>query len=106
MVQKSCALDEQEETLNVFPKQADDRMFAYSCIPAGIRYYRRLLEQYPDDVRLIKEDQYRIDVELPSSWYRRPLPPRKRIMTDEQRAAAVERLKAAMEKRKEVNAHE
>ena len=95
--------DEQEEILNVFPKQTTDRMSAYSCIPAGIRYYQGLLERFPDDVKLIKADQYGIEVDLPLSWYRRPKPPAKKNLTDDQRAAAAARLKASRQKRKGAN---
>lgn len=94
--------DEQEEILNLFPKQTSDRMSAYSCIPAGIRYYQGLLEQYPDEVKLIKADQYGIEVDLPVSWYRRPKPPAKKNLTADQRAAAAARLSAARQKRREV----
>ena len=92
--------DEQEEILNLFPKQTSDRMSAYSCIPAGIRYYQKLLEQFPDEVTLVKADQYGIEVELPASWYRRPKKPNKRNLSDDQRAEAAARMAAIREKRK------
>lgn len=96
----NLSFDEQEEILNYLPRQSSDRMSAYSCIPAGIRYYQGLLEQYPDEVKLIKADRYGIEVELPASWYRRPKKPNKRILSEDQRAEAAARLAAAREKRK------
>ena len=69
-------------------------MNVYSCIPHETRYLRNLAQEHPDEVRIIREDAFGIDVELPVSWFRRPKPPCKKNFTEEQRNALAERLRS------------
>ena len=91
----SVSAAEQETCINYFPRQVTDRMSVYSCIPGEVRYYLKLASDYPEDVRILTQDKYGIGVEMPSAWYRRPKPPNKRNLTEEQKAAAAARLTAA-----------
>ena len=57
----------------------------------------RLAEQHPDQVRIIEhpDDNYGVLLaELPKSWFKIS-PPRSRTMSEEQKAAAAERLRNA-----------
>lgn len=61
----------------------------------------KLQESYPDKVEIAyapEENDGMIVAHLPKNWFKIS-PPRKREMTDEQRAAAAERLASARSKR-------
>ena len=88
---------EQETIINIVPAQVGNRINIYSCIPADVRYYRKLVADNPGDVIMIREDGYGIEIEIPFSWLRRPKPPKR--MSDDQRAAAALRLQLARERR-------
>ena len=99
-MKESVSLDEQETILNIVPAQISKRMSIYSCIPPEVRYCRKLANEHPEEVIVIKENDYGIEIEVPASWYRRPKPPAKKTMTVEQRAEAAARLAEARKKRK------
>ena len=63
-----------------------------------VRHMRKLCEDYPDDVQIISDDEESMLIHAPISWFREPKPKTKRVMTEEQRAAAAERLRLAREK--------
>ena len=68
---------------------------------AWVNKLLKLADAYPDDIRIIAhpDDNYGVLlVELPKSWFKIS-PPRKRTLTEEQKAAAAERLKNARQKR-------
>lgn len=60
------------------------------------RRIKKLAEKYPDDVKIKDENQYHLMVELPAKWIRVSPP---RFVSEEQRAAASERLKAYRKKK-------
>ncbi len=95
----NVSLEEQETTISLFPKQVLEKAEIYSCIPSTMNRLRKYAEQFPDDVKVTREDQIGIFVNVPASWVtiRRP---RQVILSDEQRAAAAERLQAARQKKK------
>lgn len=66
-----------------------------------LRRFRRDAELYPDQVivKCVNEDGSMI-VQYPYSWCKPPRPPRKVNLTDEQRSAASERMKALAASRK------
>lgn len=88
-------LDEQETTINLFPKQVSDRADVYSCVPAMMAKLRKLAESFPDDVRIEKEDQIGLFASVPQSWVtiRKP---RQMNYTEEQKQVMRERLAKAM----------
>jgi hypothetical protein len=60
----------------------------------------KLAEKHPDQVRIIEhpDDNYGVLLaEFPKSWFKIS-PPRKRVMSEEQKAAAAERLRNARKK--------
>lgn len=67
----------------------------YSDDFATIRHMKKLREECPNDVRTISETDESMIIHVPISWFREPKPKTKRIMTDEQREAAKERLASA-----------
>ena len=100
MEKSARSFGEQETVLIIVPAQTGNRINIYSCIPADVRYYRKLVADNPDAAILIREDSYGIEVEIPSSWFRRPKPQHKRQLSEEQKAAVSARLQLAREKRK------
>lgn len=73
--------------------------FMYYCTsePKYLKRLRKLIEEYPDDVDIKYDDGQTLDVKLPASWFREPKPPKKVNFTEEQKQAAVERLRKAKE---------
>lgn len=57
---------------------------------------RKMAEEHPDDVRIVREDQYTLMAEL-SKKYVHVRPPRQ--LTEEQRLAAAERLRQYREEK-------
>ena len=73
----------------------------YSCDRKYVGRMRKLAEQYPDDVIIKMDDpEFGLKVLVPKTWFKEPRPPAKRgTMTDEQKAAAAERLRKAREEK-------
>ena len=67
----------------------------YSDDFSTIRHMKKLQEDYPDDVKVIAEDDNSMVVHMPVKWFREPKPKIKREMTEEQRLAAQIRMKNA-----------
>lgn len=95
---------EQETTINLYPSQVQDHAEIYSCMPAMINRLLKLAAMHPGEVQIEKEDEVGIFAKVPARWVQ-IRKPRQMNMSDEQRAAAAERMKAARA-RKEVKAHE
>lgn len=87
--------DEQETTINMFPKTVSSKAEIFTCIPTEITKLRKLASEYPSEVAL-KEDDGCIFCTVPVSWVRIS-PKRKCNLTQEQKQANAERLKAYME---------
>ena len=81
----------------------DKTLFVSSDHQKWINRIRKLSEQYPDDVTIKNRPEDNdgcICATMPSEWLRIS-PPRKVEMTEEQRQAASERMKALVHKQKE-----
>lgn len=61
-----------------------------------VKRWAKLIEERPDEVKVIQKSEDVLEMEVPKKWIK-VRPPRK--VSDEQRAAASERLKAAREKK-------
>ena len=95
MTQKiKVSLAEQETTFNIFPKKSGYPCSIYTCIPSEIARVKKYAEQYPDEVRITKEDEIGIFADAPASWFKFK-PPTRRNMTEEQKQALRERFAAA-----------
>ena len=92
MERKFVSLDEQETVINMEPRNREAEI--YSCDPKVVKKLTRYLQENPEDCHLISDDGYGICVKVPVSWIKyRPV--KKRVMTDEQKAAAADRLRSA-----------
>lgn len=94
-MKQSYSLEEQETTINMFPTGVSSKAEIFSCIPAMMNRLRKLAEEYPKEIAL-REDDGCIFCTLPVDWIR-VLPKRKCTLTDEQKKANAERLRAYKE---------
>ena len=85
----SVSLEEQETTINYYPRQ--EYADWYSSDPVEIRRYKKLAAEYPNDVIIEKEDQVGLFGRVKSNWIGGIRKPRSVSMTPEQKAAAAER---------------
>lgn len=97
----SIAADERETAVNITPYTKTARI--YSCDPVMIRKIRALLVENEAAVHLINEDRYGMEIEVPANWIKISKP-RSVNMSDEQRAACAERMKAWRSSQKESSA--
>ena len=95
MGNKTTPLDEQETCIVIEPlkKTAD----VYSCVPNWVKKINKL--SINDEVKVLHKDSLSIRVEVPQSWITIK-PPCKRKLSEEQKAAARERMMKAQEARK------
>lgn len=76
----------------------NDHATLYSSEAKWMRKIKQLQTDYPDSVQIINETSESIVVHIPKSWFK-VTPPRKMTLTDEQRAAAAERMTKARQKK-------
>lgn len=77
----------------------NDHATLYSSEAKWIRKIKQLKLEYPNDITIKNEDSESIVVHIPKSWFK-VTPPRKMTLTDEQRAAAKERMFTARKNKK------
>ena len=94
-------IDEQETTINVFPATISGDAEVYSCIPQMIKRLRQLHTRYPDDVSIL-EKQGAVTATVPRGWIKIQ-PKRKCTLSEEQKRANAERLRAVRESKQGVN---
>ena len=88
--------------------KGDDYCIWYSNNIVDIRKIKAAIEKYPNDVKVNsdysdKEDDGGIEVQVPKSWFRTPMIPRKgRTFTEEEKRENAERL-AKWRKNKDKN---
>ena len=99
-MKKPCPYDEQETIINVFPSIVSKIAEVYTCIPCTIQRLTKLKQQYPDEVTLVEKDDG-VEAQVPSEWIRIS-PKRRSFMTEEQRQAKAELMKALNAAKKEV----
>ena len=99
MARTAVSLEEQETTINIYPSPVQDYADVYSCTPSMIKKLRKFAAEYPDEVRIEKEDDIGMFVQVPARWIqiRRP---KQMHMSEEQREAAAARLQEARRKKK------
>ena len=89
-------LDEQEFLVNFGPLMGKD-CEVYTTIPSEMKRLEKLVEKYPDTCTVVKDDKYSYTVRMPFKLVK---PRKPRAMTDEQRLAASERMKAIVTERR------
>ena len=96
LMQQKIPLDEQETIISLFPAQISTKAEIYTCMPAMVNRMKKLAAKRPDAVRILKEDEISLTVEVDRSCIK--ISP-KRLVSDEQRRQAAERFAAAREKK-------
>ncbi len=96
MEKKTVSLEEQETTINLYPRTASPTCDIYSSESATIKRILRYAKLYPNECKIEKEDAYGVQATCPRDWFSYK-PPRRLTspMSEERRKAAVERLSAA-----------
>jgi len=85
-------LDEQELHINYIPSEMDKNCEIYTTIPWAMKFLEKLIEEHPDDCKLVRDDQYSYTASIPFR-YVKPRAPRK--YSEETLAAMKERLENA-----------
>lgn len=93
----SVPLEEQETNVTLCPINREVAE-VYTSTPNMIKKLYKWADEYPDQVEIISDDGWGINVEVPSSWVTLK-PYKKRFMSEEQKKAAAARLAAIREKR-------
>lgn len=83
----SYTLIEQETNINF--NAESDQCVVYTAYPPMIRKLEKLMEQYPDEVKLVRKTDDDIQVELPKKFVKISPP---RIISEEQKLQAKERM--------------
>ena len=76
----------------------NDHAPLYSSEAKWMRKIKQLKSDYPDSVQIMNETSESMVVHIPKSWLK-VTPPRKMTLTDEQRAAAADRMTKARQKK-------
>lgn len=92
----SIPLEEQELHINYNYIEMGKMCEVYTTIPSMMKYLEKLFVDFPDECKLIKDDQYSYTVQIPFKLVK---PRRPRTISEEQRAAMSDRLAAARAKK-------
>lgn len=90
--------DERETVININPVAKTARV--YTCDSVMIRRLRELLLKNEGVAKLVNEDQYGMEIEIPAKWIK-VSKPATRNMSEEQRAAFAERMRGTRKQRKD-----
>lgn len=88
----SIPLEEQETVINFFPVEMGKSCEVYTTVPSMMKYLEKMVNKYPDQCRLKKDDQYSYTASIPFKLVK-PRAPRQ--YTEEQRQAMAIKLAAA-----------
>lgn len=83
-------LTKEEKETYISTTEADKTATIYSNSRNWILRMKKLAEMYPDKVTFVREDKYGAEFTFPKKWMKVSPP---RIISEEQRAAAADRLK-------------
>ena len=86
-------LEEQETNVNYNAKDLEANV--YTAYPRDINRFKKLVQENPNDVKLIREDENGITISVPKNWVK-VRPPRK--MSEEQKMKNALRLQALRKK--------
>lgn len=87
----------EQETILLY-NNAEKEANVYSCNEDVKKQVRQLAKDFPEQVKIKRDDEIAIDAVVPKKWIK-IVPPRK--LSDEQRKAAAERMKSVRLRRKE-----
>lgn len=89
-------MDEQELHINFCPSEMGKTCEVYTTIPWVMKHLEKLVLNYPDECKLIKDDQYSYTAQIPFKLVKPRSP---RVLSDEQRQEMMERLEQARNKK-------
>lgn len=92
---KPVPISEQETTINL--DHGEKEAVIYTCHPPTIKKLCGLLSAYPDMVKLVRDDEYGVEVSLPIKWISVKSP---RNISEERRKELAQRM-ANMNKKQE-----
>lgn len=92
----SVPSDEQETTINIFP--SEKKAFVYSSVPHIAKRLLGYVRDYPDECAIEIHDEYGAAIVMPVEWISFK-PKKKRVMSEEQKAAAAERFRKYREEK-------
>lgn len=85
----SIPLEEQETHINYNYIEMGKMCEVYTTVPSMMKYLEKLVTEFPDECKLVNDDQYSYTVQIPFKLVK---PRKPRVMTEEQRAAVAARL--------------
>ena len=88
----SIPLEEQEFHVNFSPVGMGKNCEVYTTIPWVMKYLEKMVTKYPNECKLVRDDQYSYTASIPFKLVK---PRNPRQISDEQKQAAAERLKNA-----------
>ena len=86
---------EQELHINYCPDEMGKTCEIYTTIPWAMKFLDRMISEYPNDFKLVKDDQYSITATVPFKLVKPRAP---RHYSEEQKQALRERLDAVRNK--------
>ena len=93
----SLTLEEQELHINFCPAEMGKNCEVYTTIPHLMKHLEKMVNKYPNECKLVKEDPYSYTVSMPFKLVKPRSP---RIISEEQKKASAERLAKARENKK------
>ena len=83
-------VEEQELHINYSPTEMGKNCEVYTTIPWAMKYLDKMAAEYPEQVNIIKDDQYSVTAIIPFKLVK---PRKPRIMSEEQKQLMAARLK-------------
>ena len=92
------SIDEQETTINIFPKSFQQEAEIYTSISSTANKILKLAKKWPEGIKIVKLDDYSLSATVPPEWLKIQKPKEMNV-TEEQRQKMRERLNSARKKR-------
>ena len=86
-------IEEQETTINIFPKSFQQDAEIYTSMPEIADYVLKLAKKWSEEIKITKLDQYSLSATFPREWFRIQKP-KKMNFSEEQKQAMRKRLDA------------
>ena len=83
-------VEEQELHINYSPAEMGKNCEVYTTIPWAMKYLDKMADKYPEQVNIIKDDQYSVTAVIPFKLVK---PRKPRVMSEEQKQMMTARLK-------------
>lgn len=91
MVEKvQTSADEQELIINYYPVEMGKDCEIYTTIPHMIKYLEKMVEEFPEQYQVVKDDKYSLTVR---TQFRLVKPRKPKILSEERKAELSDRLR-------------